>query len=653
MSDTPETLFSLEVTAGKDGTKPVTEEYHLMSIHILKDINKISPTTLTFVDGGVAEFDKFAVADSGLFDRGNRVVIKAGYNNTVEPIFEGHVFDHELQLGNSKQPNKFIVKCQNQAKYLTLASMDEVLVDKTPLKAVEHVLKNNKHSKKAPGSVENIKDEKAEIQEQIILDPQTNCWDFIKKNLANFIAIPEDQKLLIDTPDLKTVDPLKIEYGHNLYSFSVKENPEVLQPLKIMGYDEKKPDEELSTEKDTDQLYGSYSSHMNKDTKDFIKGSLMPKIISGTHIHTQADIDNIIETVTIQNMLAFKSGKITIIGTNKAKLATTVEVVGLPDSYSTNFFVGGIEHKIDKGWKTSIKVGLSTSGLGKLGRAGKKGGGSSSAGSAKNGTVTSGGNSGADLHGNLTIGRIVSIKKETNEFYKMVVKLTKLNNKEVNARMMQPYAGSGNDKDSEGMFFFPNVGAEVILTPIDGDENYWIILGGLYGPKHNAPSGELKTEDTLPDEKNLHKSIVTKHFILDFYDDDAKTRMTLASRDGTTGEVKLADKKYQISMDIKDKPNIQIQFDKTFIKLDEEHGVMIESAKNITLKAKENIEIQGKKITTTADTDVEVSGQNIKQAAKVALNAEGAQVQVKGKSTVKVESGAMAEFAGSMTKIGK
>ena len=78
------------------------------------------------------------------------------------------------------------------------------------------------------------------------------------------------------------------------------------------------------------------------------------------------------------------------------------------------------------------------------------------------------------------------------------------------ARMSQKYAAK-----EVGIFFYPEVGDEVIfLGFINDDPRYAIILGSLYGKKN-------KPADTPKKEKNNIKSIVTASKIrVEFNDED-------------------------------------------------------------------------------------------------------------------------------------
>ncbi|OJJ22561.1 hypothetical protein BKI52_07720 [marine bacterium AO1-C] len=648
MADTPKTRISVEVLAGKSGSTPIPGNFRLMDINIRKDINKIPEATLTYADGGVAEREKFEVADSKLFDKGNKVIIKAGYNSKTEVIFEGVVDENELTVDKL---SKFVVKCYNQAHLLTRVSMgkDLTLKDKSIPGAVKTVLSAQKDVTSSV-TIASKPAEDALKKPQIIVDPFKTCWDFVKENLACYIAIPEDKKLRIEVPDFSQAADtgVKIVYGKNLRSFKVKENVDVLQALSVKGFDQKKPTEKLESEQKATALYNSYKTYMNKDTQAILGDIKEVEVISGAHIHTKADIDFITEAKKTASLLAFKTGNIVIHGESKVQLATIVEVEGLPESHSPKFFVGGIEHRIGKDWETTIKVGGNASGgLGKL----TGGGGGSANQSDPAGSPTTG----AKLSGNLTIGIVQSIHKDEEEgLYKIEVMLPKLMDTIVTARVLQPYAGAGDEsKPGEGTFFFPNKGAEVVLTPLEGDENNWLVIGSLYSPA-NKPSEELKLhkQKTQPDEDNAHKSIVTKDFILDFFDGKEDPRFMIASRDDGK-KMNASDKKYSIAMHIKKEPHITVTYDKTKIVMDKE-GVLVESAKNIVLKAdKGDIEMSAKNIKIDGTADVTINGQNIKTAAKTNFNVEGMQVAVKGKTQVNVESSATAAFKGSaMTNIG-
>ncbi len=646
----------INISVTSEGTE-VPGTYILTDISVKKDINKIPEATLTYSDGGVAQNEDFALVDSGIFDKGKKVVISAGYNNSLAPIFEGVVDSIELVID---KVNKMIVKCYNQAHFLTSVSMGTgvKLEGKGIHEAIKEVL--SAYSGDVKNAVKEPKNKDALQKPQIVVDPFKTCWDFVKENLGSHIIIPEDQLLRIEPLVFKEIEKSEVEisYGDNLRSFKVKEHVDKLQAMKVQGYDLEDPiNAEIKGDKKASELYSEFKDYMNADTGEYLSKIKDEEIITGTHINTQAEVDLIVETKKTATLLAFKSGSISIHGDNRVKLATMIEVEGLPTRFSKLFFIGGIEHKISKGWETVIKVGNGASGgMGKLAAAAGGGGGGGAGGISNQSDPAGSPVTGAKLSGNLTIGTVDSIHKDTEEgLYKIKVKLTKLLGDIVDARMMQPYAGIGSDsKPGEGTFFFPNVGSEVVLTPIEGDENNWVVLGCLYSKKVNKPSEELKKHkgDTQPDENNSHKAIVTKDFILDFFDDAEDPRFMIASRDDGK-KYEYTDKKYSIAMHTKKDPHITITYDKTKIVMDKE-GVLIDSAKNIVLKADSgDIEMSAKNIKMSGTADIGLDGQNITAAAKTNFDIEGMQAAIKGKTQVNIESSAIAALkGGATTKIG-
>lgn len=633
MSDTVGGRISIEITAGEDGKKPVSGEHRLLDVKIRKDINMIPEATLTYIDGGVAERERFELAESKLFDKGNKVTIKVGYDSKVETVFEGIVDESELNIDKT---SKFVVKCLNQAHTLTNLTMakdsKELKLEKTSVpSAIKSVLSKHKSVKSNVSLAKKPADADLQLP-HIIVDPFKTTWDFIKENLGGYIAIPDDDKLRIEEPNFKQSadNNVKITYGKNLRSFKVKENTGVLQALSIKGVDPQDPAKPLKKELKASALYKDFKKYMNDDTKKSLSDIEETEFITGSHINTMAQIEFIEIAKKFLTMLAFKTGTITIHGSNKVKLAKMVKVVGLPKTHSAFFFVGGIEHRIGTDWETTIKVGYSSSnGLGKL-----VGGGSSNQSDFAGGPT-----SGAKLSGNLTLGIVKSIHEDKDQgLYKIKVKVPKLMDTEVDARMIQPFAGGGTGGgEGEGTFFFPNVGSQVVMTPLEGDENDWLVLGGLYGPK-NKPATELKKgSDPQPDQKNSHKSIVTKEFLFDFCDDEKDPSFTVSGRGKT--------EKYSIAMHTKDKSNITLSYDKTKVVLDEK-GILINSDKDIILEAKGNIEMKGTNFKYDGQK-FETKAGSVKSKIDTKYEMEAMQVGLKGKVQANLESGAMVNVKGT------
>jgi len=201
-------------------------------------------------------------------------------------------------------------------------------------------------------------------------------------------------------------------------------------------------------------------------------------------------------------------------------------------------------------------------------------------------------------------------------------------------RVAQPYAGNGY-----GSYWLPEVGDEVVVAFNMGDINRPYVLGALWNNKDKIP------ENTAA-EKNHVKRIRTKggHEIV-FEEEKGKERIEIHTPKNL--RMTLEDENECIS--------IQDEAGDNILQIDSKNKTIIITAKeSIKLDAggKSTLELDGKgdkavlkagNIEIEAKQGIKLKGQN--------FNGEGNMVSLKGNSSFKVESGAMLELKGSLTKI--
>lgn len=200
--------------------------------------------------------------------------------------------------------------------------------------------------------------------------------------------------------------------------------------------------------------------------------------------------------------------------------------------------------------------------------------------------------------------------------------------------VMTQYSGS-----SYGFYALPEVGAEVVVAFNMGDRNCPIVLGTLWNNKN-------KLQSETANDKNTIKSFKTKGGCeVTFDDENGKARVEIKSPG---------------------KFSISIEDEKKLIKIKDEsgdNGITIDAEKGeMKLNAKTKMELCiGGKAMVSLDGNsktVEIKADNIKAEATQALKLkgqndtiEGSMLNIKAQSSLKVESGAMAEIKGAMVKI--
>lgn len=200
--------------------------------------------------------------------------------------------------------------------------------------------------------------------------------------------------------------------------------------------------------------------------------------------------------------------------------------------------------------------------------------------------------------------------------------------------VMTQYSGN-----NYGLYALPEVGTEVVVAFNMGDRNCPIVLGTLWNNKN-------KIQGDTANENNTIKSFKTKGgCCVTFDDEDGKARIEIKSPGN-----------FSISIE-DEKKIIQIKDEKG------ENGLAIDADKGeVRISAKTKIEFAvGGKAMATLDGNsktAEISADQIKVQAGQALqlkgqntSIEGSMLGLKAQSSLKVESGAMAEIKGAMVKI--
>jgi uncharacterized protein involved in type VI secretion and phage assembly len=216
----------------------------------------------------------------------------------------------------------------------------------------------------------------------------------------------------------------------------------------------------------------------------------------------------------------------------------------------------------------------------------------------------------------LYIGVVEQIHEDENGQYRIKVQLPTLQSETVSlwARLTTLYASA-----EAGIFFYPEIGDEVIVGFLNQDAQHPIVLGSVHN-KINVPPEE-------PAEENFIKKITTKEKLQISFDEENKAiiietpegnMVTMNDTDGIISIVDMNDNLFEMSAD----------------------GVKIESAGDIIMNAQGNIELSAQgDVAVSATGDVGVEGMNIENKGTAAFKAEGANCEVNGSAQTVIKGG--------------
>jgi Rhs element Vgr protein len=578
MADSPSKLSSgiLSMDILING-KEINNTYEIMSIEVNRQVNKIASAYFSLhLTPEESEGKTFKISESDEFLPGNKVEIKAGYNQKNEPIFKGIIISQGLEVEGANKI-RLEVYCKDEAIKMTSSLSNEYFKEKKDAEIMAALAK--KHGLE-------VDVQSTGYKHPLLVQYQATNWDFMltRAQANGFIVNTQDGKLYIEAPKSKGNPELSLKCQEDVFEFRGAYDVEQ-QPASVSAY------------------------AWNRDTQAVIEGKAVePEIVQPGNFqlkqiaskigHTPSSIrtDGHLASSQLKewanarlthSRLALFKGRVSFFGNAKPQLNSILELSGFGKRFNGNILVTEVNHRIKEGnWQTTVRFGVEQEWFYEKV------------------------NSIAPLAGGLLppiqgihIGIVKKIEKDEENAFRVLVKIPGINNEkeEIWARITQPYAGEGH-----GFFFYPETNDEVAVGFINNDPRYAVILGSLYNKK-SPPS-------YTPERENPIKAITSKSKIKIEFDDKNKD-LLLETPGGHT--ILLSDKSREI--DIQDSNGNKMSLSKS--------GIDINSVKDITIKAKGKLTLSAnRKIAVkTIFGDVTLDGINVKARAKMGFQGSGMQ----------------------------
>jgi len=302
----------------------------------------------------------------------------------------------------------------------------------------------------------------------------------------------------------------------------------------------------------------------------------------------------------MKSRLARIRGKVSFPGNAKPLPGKVIELAGLGARFNGKAFISSVTHRIEQGdWVTELEFGLSPrwfieeqSDIEMRPAAGLL----------------------PAVHG-LQIGKVKKIHDDPGGENRILVDVPMINpsGDGVWARI-----GSGYATKNAGVFFMPEVDDEVILSFVNNDPSFPVILGSLYSSQRTSPF--------TPDAKNTNKAIVSNSQLKITMDDDKKI-IQIKTPGGHI--VTLSDD--QKSITIVDSNSNKMEMTSSGIALTSPADIKLKATGQIQLEAQTNVSIK-------AAMDLSMEGLNVNAKAQLALSAQGqakAELTASGQVTVR------------------
>lgn len=575
---TPATPDVCTVAILIDGEE-ISGEFHVLSVYVSRELNRIPTATLHLQDGEAAKAT-FKASNTAHFIPGKKIDIQLGYRSHNDSVFKGIIVKHSIKIRNGG--SVLILECRDEAVKMTSGANSRYYIDKKDSDIMEEIID-------LYGLQKDIK--ATALSHKEIVQYDASDWDFlICRAEANGLVVKvENGKIIVAPPATGEQSVLKVQYGATLLELDAEIDAR-WQSKGVTAHSWNATDQEIVSTEGKEPTTTNNGNLAASQLADVIGGAA--HIIRHGGKLSEPELQAWADGRLLKERLAKVRGRAKFQGFAGVMPDKIIEISGIGERFEGKLYVSGIRHSFAKGdWHTDVQLGLNTELF-------------------------------AEIHNlrplpasgllpavsGLQIGIVTVLENDPEGEDRIKVRLPMISSSEegIWARIATLDAGK-----QRGTFFRPEIGDEVIVGFLNDDPRYPVILGMCHSSAKPAP--ESAKDD------NHRKGYVSREKMKLTFDDEKKT-ITLETPGGN--KITISDEDKGIVFEDQNSNKITLN----------DSGIKIESSKELSLKADKDVKTEGMNIELKAQTAFKASGSG---SAEVS----GASTTIKGSATTVIQGG--------------
>lgn len=573
--------------------KEIAGKIPVLSIRSRAALNRIPQMEIILGDGDMPN-KEFPVSSSADFVPGAPIEVALGYGDETDTVFEGIVVKHGLSI-SGVGGSRLVLECRDKAVAMTVGRKNANFIDKKDSDIISAIL----------GKYSNLTSDVAATTHQYkeVVQYYSTDWDFLvsRAEINGRVVHVSAGKVTVKDPEVSGDADLLVTYGDDLIQFEA--SVDALSQFESVGG--------VAWNPKTQGIVSQTAAPKALNQQGNLDSATLAKVIGLKSYRLQTPVpleSDVIKSWTagqqVRSGLSRIRGRMSFLGSAKAKLGSLIELQGVGDRFNGTVYVTGVTHTVrDGNWTTEVEFGTPAAWF------------------AESHELQAPPASGLlpGIQG-LHLGVVKKLDADPAGEYRVQISipLLEVETDGVWARLAKFYANDGT-----GAFFVPEIGDEVLLGYLNNDPSNPVILGSLYSSKHK-PAYELTAE-------NYKKALLTKAKLKLEFDDEKKV-ITLLTPGNNTIVINDDEK----SIELKDETGNKVTLDA--------EGILLSSPKDIVLDAKGKITLKAVDVLSISSTaDVKVKGMNVTTEADMGFTAKGvtAEVSASAQTTVK---GAMVQI---------
>jgi len=561
------------------GGTEISGAYHLLSLVVSLEVNRIPSAFLYFKDGEASK-QTFEISNIPDFLPGQEIEIKLGYSAQEKRIFKGIITKHSIKI----RPNgsQLVVECRDKAIKMTLARKSHYFSDQKESEVWEEIIGRYRLQKDVTPTTTKYHE---------VVQYDTTDWDFLlcRTDAYGMVVTTEDGKIKITKPDLSQAAALSVQYGTSVLELDAELDARFQsERLKAISWDAAN---QQVLEAEARDMVGTANGNLSaKDLAKTLENQIQTLHHGGAL--TQPELKAWADAQMLRNRLARVRGRVKFQGFADIKPNQIIEIKGIGQRFEGKLYASGVRHQLAGGnWETDVQLGLSPEPF-----------------AQKMGISTPTIDILRPSVKGLQTGIVSKLEGDPDGEDRIKVRLPMISPQAEGAWARIATLDAGNER---GTYFRPEVGDEVVVGFLNDDPNHPVVLGMCHSSAHAAPKP--------PDKDNDEKGYVSRAKLKWVFDDKKKS-VTIETEKGN---------KMVLSEEAK---GIQIQDQNGNKIVMNDSGIQIESSKDLTLKAAKDIKIEGMNLSLKAKTGFKAEGSATAEMA-------GANVSVKGSAATVIKGG--------------
>ncbi len=554
-------------------------EYQVQAVSVSLELNRIPSATIHLKDGEASQ-GKFKASDTDLFIPGKKIEIQLGYRSQNESVFKGVVVKHAIKI--RKTGSMLIVECRDESMKLTRGRNSRYFVDKKDSDIMQEIIDLH-------GLQHDVVTTDAALKEVVQYD--ATDWDFIlcRAEANGCVVITEGGKIRIVRPDVAGSSIVTVGFGATVLELDAEIDAR-LQSKGVKAKAWNATDQEV-IETEAAEPSTTENGNLDPDTLADVVGGEAHELRHGGKV-SEPELQAWADGYLLKERLAKVRGRVKFQGLATVLPGTVIEVTGIGERFEGKMYVSGVRHSVSDGnWETDAQIGLSTATF------------------AETFPVSALPAAGLlpSVHG-LQMGVVTALENDPDgeDRIKVRIPMISASDEGIWARLSTLDAGK-----ERGTYYRPEIGDEVVVGFLDNDPRYPVVLGMCHSSAKPSP-------EPAKDDNHL-KGYVSREKMKMTFDDEKKI-----VRIETPAGNRIALTEEDSGIVIEDQNGNRITMDAD--------GIVVESIKDLKLKAAKNVVVEGLDMELKAQTGFKASG-------SASAEISGASTTIQGSATTVIKGG--------------